>query len=114
MNGKPVEVPTLDALVSDPNQVFQLSPETARGLLGGLVGLLPALVAQSSRDTNKAEAPAVPEKWLTVEQAAEIFNVKPRWLRENKHKLPHSKPSHKVLLFQELKLRNWFAAHKAH
>lgn len=113
MNESLKEVPSLDTLVSDPNQVFQLAPETARGLLGGLIGLLPALVAQSSRDTNKAEVPAI-EKWLTVEQAAEIFNVKPRWLRENKDKLPHSKPSRKVLLFEETKLRKWFVAHKAH
>ena len=114
MNGKPIEVPTVDQLIADPGRVFQLPPDAARTLPGGVAAILPNLIAQSSRDAGKAEAPAVPEKWLTVEQAAEIFNVKPRWLRDNKDKLPHSKPSHKVLLFPELKLRGWFAAHKAH
>lgn len=107
------EVPSLDALVSDPSRVFSLSPDVARTLLGGVGGILPALIAQSARDTGKAEAPTLPEKWLTVDQAAEIFSVKPRWLRTNKDKLPHSKPSRKILLFNEEKLRKWFVAHKA-
>ena len=68
MNG-PVEIPTLDALVSDPSRVFQLSPDVARSLLGELGGILPGLIAQSSQDTGKAEAPT-PERWLTVEEAS--------------------------------------------
>ena len=107
------EVPSLDNLVADPGRVFQLSPDVARTLLGGVGGILPALIAQSARDAGKTEALAVPEKWLTVDQAAEIFNVKPRWLRTHKDKLPCSQPSRKVLLFEEGKLRKWFAAHKA-
>ncbi|MDH4079613.1 MAG: helix-turn-helix domain-containing protein [Nitrospira sp.] len=107
------EVPTLDSLVADPARVFQLSPDVARLLLGGVSGLLPALIAQSVRDTGKTEAPATPERWLDVEQAAKIFNVTERWLKTHKHKLPHSKPSHKVILFPEEKLRKWFAAHKS-
>lgn len=106
------EVPTLDSLVSDPNQVFQLAPEIARGLLGGLAGLLPALVAQSSRDTNKAEAPAVPEKWLTVEQVVSQFGVTERWLYRHKRHLPHSQPTRKTILFPEERLRRWFASRK--
>lgn len=109
----PVVVPSLDSLIADPSRVFQLPPDAARMLLGGLIGLLPALVAQSSRETNKAEAPSTPERWLTVEEASTLFGVKPRWLRENKDKLPHSKPSHKTLIFPEEKLRKWFVAHRA-
>lgn len=110
MNG-PVEVPSLDSLVTDPSRVFQLSPDVARSLLGGLGGILPALIAQSSRNTGKAETPAS-ERWLSVEEASKMFNVTPRWLRTHKHHLPHSKPSRKVLLFEEGKLRKWFAAHR--
>lgn len=114
MNGNHLQaVPSIDELLSDATKAATLPPEVARTMLAGLAGLLPVLIAQSTRDTGKTEAPAVPEKWLTVEQAAEIFNVKPRWLRDNKHKLPHSKPSRKVLLFEETKLRKWFVAHKA-
>lgn len=109
----PVDVPSLDSLIADPNRVFQLPPDVARSLLGGVGGLLPALIAQSARDTGKGEATATPEKWLSVEEASKIFNVKPRWLRDNKDRLPHSKPSHKILLFHEQKLRSWFIAHKA-
>jgi hypothetical protein len=107
------EVPSLDSLVADPSRVFQLSPDVARTLLGGVGGILPALIAQSARDTGKTEAPSTPERWLTVEEASTLFGVKPRWLRENKDKLPHSKPSHKTLIFPEEKLRKWFAAHRA-
>jgi hypothetical protein len=106
-------VPTLDVLVSDPNQVFQLSPHSARMLLGGLVGLLPALVAQAARDTGTPQTSPTTERWLTVKEASEMFHVKERWLKTHKDKLPHSKPSRKVLLFPELKLRSWLAAHKA-
>ena len=112
MNG-PVEVPSLDALVADPSRVFQLPPDVARSLLGGVGGILPALIAQSTRDTGKAEPPSAPERWLTVKEASKMFNVSERWLRTHKDKLPHSKPSHKVLLFPEEKLRKWFAAHRA-
>ena len=33
-----------------------------------------------------------------------MFNVTPRWLRTHKDKLPHSKPSHKVLIFPRRKV----------
>jgi len=108
------EVPTLDALVSDPSRVFQLSPDVARTLLSGVSGLLPALVAQSSRDTGKAEAPSMPDRNLTTEEAAARFNVSERWLRDNKHRLPHMKLSHKKLLWPEARLNKWFVGQKAH
>jgi hypothetical protein len=52
-------------------------------------------------------------QYLSVEQAAEKFNVTPRWLYRNKKKLPHSQPSRKKLLFPEQPLRKWFAARKS-
>lgn len=115
MNGNNLQaIPTIDELLSDATKAATLSPEIARTMLAGLAGLLPVLIAQSTRDTTKAEALPSSERWLTVEEASTLFGVKPRWLRTNKDKLPHSKPSHKVLVFPEEKLRKWFAAHKAH
>lgn len=114
MNGNHLQaVPTIDELLSDATKAATLSPEIARTMLAGLAGLLPVLIGVSARDTGKAEPPPAPERWLTVEEASTLFGVKPRWLRDNKDKLPHSKPSHKVLVFPEEKLRKWFAAHKS-
>lgn len=111
MNG-PVEVPSLDALASDPAKAWTVSPDVARTLLCRVLVVLPALVSQSSRESQKADAPQT-ERWLTVEEASALFGMKPRWFRDNKDKLPHSKPSYKTLIFPEEKLRKWFASHKA-
>jgi hypothetical protein len=108
----PVEVPSLDSLAADHSKVFGLPPDVARVILGALSGLLPPLVAQAGRDTGQTDAPATPERWLTVEQVVSQFGVKKRWLYRHKRQLPHSQPSQKVLLFPEGKLRKWFAARK--
>lgn len=111
----PVVVPTLDALVSDPSQVDGLPLEILKVLWTDVRNLEKVLVLRilMAPATAKNESPPALERWLTVEEAAKMFNVKPRWLRENKDRLPHSKPSHKVLLFPEQKLRSWLVAHKA-
>lgn len=106
-------VPTVDQMLSNPAKVANLTPEAARIILGELAGLLPALVAQASRESPKVDSLSPPERWLSVTEASEMFGVKARWLRSHKDRLPHSKPSHKVLLFPEEKLRKWFAAHRA-
>ena len=111
MNGKPVGVPTIDQLVADPGKIFQLPPDAARSFLRDVCSILPALTAQSSLDTGKAEVPA-PEQWLTVEQVVSQFGVTERWLYRHKRQLPHSQPSRKVLLFPEERLRKWFASRK--
>jgi hypothetical protein len=70
------------------------------------------LIARSSKDDGKADSPSTPERWLTVDQASEMFGVTPQWLKKNKKRLPHSQPSRKKLVFPEEKLRRWFAAQK--
>lgn len=112
MNGKPIEVPTVDQLIADPGRVFQLPPDVARMLLSGVSALIPALISQSSRESGKAETPSLPERNLTTEEAAARFNVPKRWLRDNKHRLPHIKISHKKLLWPELRLAKWFGGQK--
>jgi predicted DNA-binding transcriptional regulator AlpA len=82
-------------------------------LLCSLVGVLPVLIAQSSQHAGRADSPAIPERFLTVEQAAAQFSVSDKWLYRHKRQLPHSQPSRKVLLFPEEKLRRWFAGRKS-
>ena len=108
----PVDIPSLDMLAADPSKALLLSPAHARTLLCGLAGVLPVLIAQSSKDSGKAECPSSPERWLSVEEVVSQFGVTERWLYRHKRQLPHSQPSRKVLIFPEEKLRKWFASRK--
>ncbi len=108
----PVEIPTLDQLVLDPGKVLTLPPGIARTLLCGLAGVLPVLIAQSTKETGQTEAPAAPEKFLNVAQVVAQYGVTEQWLYRHKAQLPYSQPSRKVLLFDERKLAKWFANKK--
>src|SRR5688572_30173205 len=110
MNG-PVPIPTLDELVKDPVKVTSLPPEAARTVLCGLAGLLPVLIAQSSRDTEKQTTAPAAIRWLNVEQVVAQFGLTARWLYRHKHQLPYSQPSRKKMLFDEQKLVKWLTAH---
>lgn len=109
MNG-PISIPTLDELVMHPGKALELPPETARALLCGVAGLLPILIAQSSKVPGQA-APT-PDIWLTVDEVVAQFRVTPEWVYRHKKKLPYSQPSRKVLLFPQERLRRWFASRK--
>jgi hypothetical protein len=109
----PVEIPTVDQLLADPTLATTLPPEAARTILCAVAGLVPVLVARASEhSTPQAELPTTPGRWITVKEAVALFAVTPRWFYCHKHLLPYSQPSHKVLLFDEDKLRKWFQAHK--
>lgn len=110
MNEKLLEIPTLDALVSDPAKAAQLSPDVAQTLLIGLACLQPLLIHRALTGSNVP--PASSEKFLTVEQVIAQYGVTAKWLYRHKRQLPHSQPSRKVLLFPEEKLRRWFASRK--
>ena len=51
-------------------------------------------------------------RYLTVEEVTARFHVTKAWLYRHKHKLPHSQPSRKVLLFPERGITQWFANRK--
>jgi len=112
MNG-PVDIPTLDELLADPAKVATLPPALVQTLLYGVAGLLPVLLAQSHRHTGQTEAPATPERYLSVAEVVAQYGVTPDWLYRHKAQMPHSQPSRKVLLFPEEKLRRWFASRKS-
>lgn len=111
MNG-PAEIPTYDQLVKDPGKALTLSPEVARTFLIGWAPVQPLLMVSALKDTGTTEAPADPEKYLTVTQVVAQYGVREKWLYRHKRKLPHSQPSQKVLLFPEKQLRKWFANQK--
>lgn len=111
MNG-PVTLPTIDELIAEPARVTHLAPDIARTLLCGLAGVLPLLIAQSSKETGMGVPSSSSERFLTVDQVVTQYGVTEQWLYRHKRQLPHSQPSRKVLLFPEEKLRKWFASRK--
>ncbi len=112
MNG-PVNIPTVDELIQDPAKAMNLPPEAARTVLCAVAGLVPMLTARASHHSTSQAGPYETRgRWVTVKEAVAQFGVTARWLYGHKHLLPYSQPSHKVLLFDEDKLRKWFQAHK--
>ena len=109
---KLIDVPSLDALAADPSKAATLSPETAQALLCSLAGVLPLLIAQSTKATGPAEVPSTSERLLTVDEVLKQYGVKKQWLYRHKKSMPYSQPSQKVLLFPEGKLAKWFANQK--
>lgn len=107
-----VDVPSLDALVSDPTKAGNLTPDVAQRLLCGLAAVLPLIIVAATKVTTACDRPPATEKWLTVEETANQFGLSRQWLYRHKRQLPHSQPSRKVLLFHEEKLRRWFTAQK--
>ena len=107
------DVPSLDALISEPGKAATLPPETAQALLIGLASIQPLLIQRALMMGANPPAAGSPERFLSVEEAASQYGVSPSWLYRHKRQLPHSQPTRKVLLFPEDRLRKWFAARKS-
>jgi hypothetical protein len=105
-------LPSLDALVSDPGKAAMLPPETAQALLIGLVSIQPLLIQRALMAGANSRTAGLPERYLSVEEVVFQYGVTSSWLYRHKRQLPHSQPSRKVLLFPEEKLQRWFAARK--
>jgi excisionase family DNA binding protein len=113
----------LDALLADPAAVSDLSPEQAAALLGRLSSVQALLVERvatsrvsvgEGQSSSQAEAPATPAPaWseadlLTVDEAAALLRVSPRWLYRHAQTLPFArKLSRKVLRFSRAGLQRW-------
>lgn len=87
---KPVPVPTLDSLASDPTTAADLSALAVSALLGRLAAAQSALAA---RALTLALAPAEPpaadaDRLLTAEEAAERLAVSRDWLYRRASRLP--------------------------
>jgi excisionase family DNA binding protein len=56
--------------------------------------------------------PPEADELLTVEQAASLLGVTPRWLYKHKAQLPHRQLSRKALRFSKAGLQRWLAARR--
>ena len=57
----------------------------------------------------KTQTEPIPERYLTVLEVCERFQVTRKWVYQNKKRLPHSQPTIKTLRFPERKIEQWFA-----
>jgi hypothetical protein len=112
INGKPVEVPTLDELKADPSLVAALPSTVALAQLVEIAAQQPLLISQAFGMAGTVEPTAVSDDLLTVEQVTQRFGVTQRWLYRHKKHLPHCQPTRKVILFPAKKLERWFAGRK--
>ncbi len=116
MTARPV--PTLDELAADPTRAGDLPRQAAEALLARLTVAQSALVGRllALGATGSGPPPTPPEMdyWLTVEEAADLTGLPPRWFYRHWKTLPFArKPSRKALRFSEAGLRRWLAAKQA-
>ncbi|MEQ1679275.1 MAG: hypothetical protein ABL950_01515 [Nitrospira sp.] len=71
MNGKPVEVPTVDQLFADPSKVQDLPVTVVQHLLIQVTALLPLLVAKSQSAPEKSQE----DRLLTIEEATLVLGM---------------------------------------
>lgn len=57
----------------------------------------------------KAQTEPVHERYLTVHEVCARFHVTPKWVYQNKKRLPHSQPTRKTLRFPEREIERFFA-----
>ena len=72
MNGKPIEIPSLDSLVADPGRAATLPPDVAQALLIRLVSLQPILMQRALMCQNNREGEVA---LLTIKEVAQRLNV---------------------------------------
>lgn len=103
----PVAIPTLDELLRDPIKAAGLPPEAARAMLCGLAGLLPLLIAQSSRGTDR---PNAEDRLLSVDEAAAILGKTADWLYRRADALPFVVREGRLLRFSSSGIQKYIQA----
>jgi predicted DNA-binding transcriptional regulator AlpA len=106
MNGL-VPIPTLDELVKQPARVATLPPDAAQTLLYEVAALLPILIAQSSRNTEKQQEE---DRLLAVDQAAEILGKTPDWIYRRADQLPFVVREGRLLRFSRSGIQKYIQA----
>lgn len=71
MNGKPVEIPTVDQLIADPGRIQDLPGTVVQHILIQLTALLPLLVAKSQSAPEKTPE----DRLLGIDEAAAILEM---------------------------------------
>lgn len=113
---------SLDLLLADPEAAVGVSTEQATMLLSRLSRLQATLLARADaggvavgqgRIQQSSVSPAAawdPDDLLTIDEAAALLRVSPRWLYRHAKKLPFArKLSRKVLRFSRAGISRWLA-----
>ncbi len=87
MNGKPIEIPSLDSLVADPGLVQALSSPVVQHILIQVTSLLPLLVAKS-HGVPTTEKSQQEDRLLSIKEAASILGKTKDWLYHHTDSLP--------------------------
>jgi excisionase family DNA binding protein len=109
------DVWTVMQLFRDPVQIETVAPEAIPRLLGVLRTVEVSLLARLTRDSLKHVGPsqAPPredDRLLTVEEAAKLLGVTPRWLYRHAGRLPFARRlSRKALRFSEAGIGRYVA-----
>lgn len=80
------------------------------GSLAQLKALTYSRMSIPAAGTVKTQAEPVHEHYLTVLEVCERFHVTPKWVYQNKKRLPHSQPTRKTLRFPERAIELHFAS----
>ena len=108
------DVWTVMQLLRDPTQVESIAPEAIPRLLGLLRAIEVTLLAKLTKESLKlapSQAPSPEDRLLTVDEAARLLRVTPRWLYRNAGRLPFTRRlSRKALRFSEVGLRRHLTA----
>jgi predicted DNA-binding transcriptional regulator AlpA len=83
----PSDMPSLDALAADPSKAMLLSPASARTLLCSLAGVLPILIAQANKETEKA-ASIPSDSLIDKEEVTSLIGMSISWVEKHPDSLP--------------------------
>ncbi len=100
-------------LATFERQLATAPPEEIPAILGELRRLEATLwsrMTSAAASDGQPEAPANPDRWLKVEDAAAIANIPATWFYRNWKRLRFAKKiSHRMLRLSEAGLRRWLA-----
>ena len=106
------------AVLDSPERAADASPAVVPAILGQLAHLqaifLARLVTGGNGHSETVKPPSESDRFLTTEQAAELFAVAPRWLYRHAIQIPGARRlSRKCLRFSEAGLRRFMATRRA-
>jgi hypothetical protein len=105
---------SLDSLLADPARVTALEIEQVPAVFAALAGLQTALAGRLLNNGRHEPAVSMPDKMLTVEEAAALIHESETWIKRHAKRLPFCRCiSRKRLVISEAALNRWLASRKA-
>jgi hypothetical protein len=80
----------LNELFSNPGKIEEISVQDANNILVQVVSALPLLISKTHSSNGRATK-AIPDEYLTIEQASNRFNKSEDYFYRNAKKLPFMK-----------------------